>query len=444
MTKTVEELSREVLELTAQIEPLKKDATAYKALMSQPNFSGAERLPQSGWEPSDEEITVVSGRDDLSGPTLHRRAGYKTAMKSLMAKGYKPKSEFKSLGEFLKFGMENRSSKTAIENRVGDHFGGKSVMKAIQGLTTTDGAEGGFTIMPEFSHKILERVFTNNLWNQTDQYTVSGNRMTFLASAETSRANGSRAGGMQGYWVGEGQTMTKSTPKMREVNIQLGKICIVVYLTKEIMDDTSYALEQRVVKQAADEFRFLQGDALVNGVGSGGIPLGLMNSPHMLTISKESGQDAATINTYNIQKMYSRLFAPNLNSAKWLIHQDTQPQLNTMTLGLGLGQVPVYQPPGNMSAAPYGTLMGRAVEPTEFNATLGTTGDVILTDMGQILTISKGGIEQQVSMHVEFLTDQLAMRFTLRCGGRPWENTPLTPYKGSNTQSSAVCLETRS
>jgi len=69
---------------------------------------------------------------------------------------------------------------------------------------------------------------------------------------------------------------------------------------------------------------------------------------------------------------------------------------------------------------------------------------LMLVDMSQMLSIAKGGIEQAISMHVEFLTDQLALRFTMRLGAKPWENSAITPYKGSTLQSSNVALQTRS
>jgi HK97 family phage major capsid protein len=101
-------------------------------------------------------------------------------------------------------------------------------------------------------------------------------------------------------------------------------------------------------------------------------------------------------------------------------------------------------PPGGMSVNGYETLQGRPTLTTEFNATLGTQGDLIKADMGQILSISKGGIVQAVSVHLEFLTDQQALRFTMRLMARPWESSAITPYKGtSNTQSNFVTLDTR-
>lgn len=82
---------------------------------------------------------------------------------------------------------------------------------------------------------------------------------------------------------------------------------------------------------------------------------------------------------------------------------------------------------------------------TEFNATLGTQGDLVKADLGQIISISKGGIMSAASVHVEFLTDQLALRFIMRLNAQPWESSPITPYKGTaNTQSNFIALDSRS
>jgi hypothetical protein len=56
--------------------------------------------------------------------------------------------------------------------------------------------------------------------------------------------------------------------------------------------------------------------------------------------------------------MYARFYAPG-SGMSWLHNQDIEPQLFTMTLGIGAAGVVTYMPPGGMSGAPYGTLMGR-------------------------------------------------------------------------------------
>lgn len=390
------------------------------------------------FEETDETVTLRFGED----ADAIKRQSYKTQCREnsrlLRSSGYKPWGEFKSFADFCRTGLESHQSH-AFQDRSRKHFA------AVSGMSEGLGADGGYMVMPEFAGGIIDRVYANQLWGRTDNYSVTGNALTFLANAETSRATGSRHGGMRGYWMsGEGATLTASKPTLREVTLKLAKLGVVVYLTQELIDDGGAALQQYVARKASEEFQFMIGDALINGTGVGQ-PLGLLSYPSLVSVAKETGQVAATLAVENIVKMYSRFYAPNMGSSLWLHNQDIFPQLATMSLGLGAAGVATYLPPGGLSGSPYATLMGRPMQPTEFNATLGTQGDLVLADLGQTLSISKGGIAQAVSMHVQFLTDQLALRFVMRLNAGPWESAPITPYKGaSNTQSNFVALDTRS
>ncbi len=124
----------------------------------------------------------------------------------------------------------------------------------------------------------------------------------------------------------------------------------------------------------------------------------------------------------------------------WLINQDVNPDLGKLTLGIGTAGVAAYMPPGGLSVGPYMTIKGAPVVEVEWCETLGTSGDIILADWSQYVTISKGGMEAMQSMHLYFDSDQQAFRVTFRVGGEPWWATSLTPYKGTNTQSPFVVL----
>ena len=427
---TIEELTKQVSDLTGTV----------KSLADQPDYSGihhdSEGRVTGQWSESDESATIVSGRDDLSGPRASRRMKSHAAMRSLVRQGYRPWGEFKSLSDFVRSGFDGHQG-SSFRDRCKSHF------KAIQGMSEAIGSDGGFTVMPEFNHQIFEHVYSNDLVASTDNYTVGGNNMTFLANAETSRADGARHGGLRGYWTNEGQSITASKPTVREIQLKLQKLAVVVYLTDELISDSAQALEQFITRKASDEFNFMIGNALFNGDGVGK-PLGILNAPSLLAIAAEGGQSASTIVAANIIKAQNRFFAPYYGNANWYLNQDCMQQLMQLTLATGTysGQL-VYTPPTGLSASPYGALGGRPLKPIEFAGTLGSQGDITLADLSQVLSISKGGIAQAISMHVEFLTDQLALRFTMRMNAVPWENSPITPFRGTNTQSSFVCLAAR-
>lgn len=316
--------------------------------------------------------------------------------------------------------------------------------KAIQGMSESVGSDGGFAVFPEFSAGIMERMYTNNLLDRTDGYVVAGNTMIFHASAETSRANGSRAGGILSYMVPEGGAITKSKPTLRRVHLRLCKVAVLMYLTEELLADAR-ALEAYAMRQASAEIAFRIGEQLFSGVGGMGAPLGILNSPAFLAITPEPGQDPGTIVTQNLDKMYHRRLNVTGANYEWYCNQDCGPSLDNLDQKIGLGGYPLNRGPGypSIGPAPGQQYKGLPINQVEWCSSVGTVGDFVLADFGQVLSITKGGIVQSASPHVEFLTDQLAVKWTYRFDARPWDVTPITPFKGTNTQSPFLGIATR-
>ena len=350
-----------------------------------------------------------------------------------------PRAGFKHFGEFALAVKDACQPGKRPDDRLA------LMAKTASGLGENTGADGGFLVPTEFIQQILDRVYAvNNLLAMTDSYTVASNVIAFPRSAETSRATGSRWGGVRAYWRDEGEQNTAVFPTFGRLQLTLRKLFVMINASDELLSDSQgIALEQYLFRVASEEINFVVSDAILNGTGSGQ-PLGILNSACLVTTAKESSQSAATVVTNNIVKMWAAMFAPCRQNAVWLIHQDVEPQLYTMTIGTSGAQIVAYMPPGGLSANPYATLMGRPVIPVEWCATLGNVGDIILADLRQYVTATKGMIETALSIHLRFDYDESVFRFIFRIDGQPWWTAPLTPYKGSDVQSCFVALAARS
>ncbi len=348
---------------------------------------------------------------------------------------------FKSYSHFLH--EVRQSTPNAPSEFLRKAYSSDTIKKAATGMGELVGSDGGFLVPPQYSTKIFERVYSeNNLLAKTDQYTAAGNVMVFPRNNESSRATGSRWGGVRAYWVQEGSTGTASAPTFGQLRLQLNKLMCLARVTEELLKDSSTSLESYLTRVFALEIGFTANNALYRGTGAGQ-PLGILNAPCAVTVSKESGQSAATVIPLNIAKMWSRRFALGpTGSYVWLINQDVLPQLYLMTLGIGTAGVTTFMPPGGLSGAPYSTLMGAPILEVEFASTLGTVGDIALVDMSQVVSITQG-MQSMTSMHVYFTTDEQAFRTTFRLDAAPWQASALTPFQGTNTQSPIVLLQTR-
>lgn len=318
---------------------------------------------------------------------------------------------------------------------------------AASGVNQAIPSEGGFLVPPQFSSKIWDEMATDNddLLGMTDNYSIDGESLTMNANAETSRATGSRFGGVRGYWMNEADQITKSKPKWRAMRLEPQECGVLIYATDKSVRNSPIALGSYLDRAAREELKFLAGAAIFAGTGAGQ-PSGLMNSGSLITVNKETSQAAATINQLNISKMWARLHPRARAAAVWLLNVDCEPQLDTLnstvTNVAGTENVGGYA--NKVFDAEKRTLKGRPIVTTEYNETLGTKGDIVLVNLGWYATGTRStGVRSDTSMHLRFDYNETAFRFMYELDGQPWLADVLTPFKGANTLSWAIALQTR-
>ena len=342
---------------------------------------------------------------------------------------------FASLGSFLQAVKTSTLAAKrggAVDRRLLD-------IQAVTGAVEQTGADGGYRVQKDHAQDLMRPLFqTGVLAAKARHIPIGPNSNGWKTNVldETSRADSSRGAGVLAYWEPEATTATATRPKFKPMEMTLAKLLAFFYATDEELQD-----DVQLGAVAGDLFRAEMGfkvdDAIVRGTGAG-IPLGWLNAAATVSVSKETGQTAATIVAENIEKMYARMPASSLGNAEWFINVEIWPQLFQLAHAVGTGGVPVFVPAGGLSGSPFGTLLGRPITPIEHAAALGTVGDINLVDMSQYVLIEKGGPQEATSIHVEFLTDQQVFRWVLRTNGQPYQSAPLTPYKGSATAMNEV------
>ena len=193
------------------------------------------------------------------------------------------RSNFASMGEFLQAVMRAGTPGGIVDPRLST--------RAATGLNETIPSDGGFLVESQMSNQILKNVWDSGMiLPRVSKITLSGNKngMKMNGLDETSRVDGSRAGGIRAYWAAEAAEKTGSKPKFRQIELSLNKLIGLCYATDELMEDAN-ALAQTIEMGFRDEFDFKITDAIINGSGAGQ-PLGVLNSGCVVSVSKESGQ----------------------------------------------------------------------------------------------------------------------------------------------------------
>jgi HK97 family phage major capsid protein len=323
---------------------------------------------------------------------------------------------FKSAGDFFKQVRIAELSPSQTDKRL-------LPLKAAAGANETVPSDGGFLVPQETAAGILEKMWgTGTVLSRFNPVPVSGNNMAFNIVDETSRADGSRGGGILGYWLAEAGTKTDTKTKFRQLQLKLKKVAALAYATDELLEDQT-ALEAWLSINVPRELTFQTEAAIINGNGVGK-PLGILQSPAFYTIER---QTAGSIDGVDLGNMWAHRYL-GANDYVWFISSTIFPKLMNMTIG----QVPAYMPPGGLSGSPYGTILGRPVVETEYNPSLSVAGDILLAAPSQYQMISKGGVKSASSIHVKFVTDETAFRFVYRVDGAPTWNDKVSSYYASS------------
>lgn len=355
---------------------------------------------------------------------------------------------FRSLGHFAwsiaNQGQNGQGGSESARKALGEWDGLQRKMvafmmerKAPQGMFEMSDPDGGLLVPPQFSNQIYQRmVETNDILQRINPIPMTSNVLKLRAVAEDSRVDGSRGGGILGYWEGEADQYVKSKTKFRPIELNLHKLIVFTYITEELLNDSDVAIDAFIGNLAAREINFKLNDGIVNGIGSG-MPSGILASGSLITVAAVTGQGAGTFTYANVLAMYSRIVAGQRGSLVWLYNQDVEPQLFAMYQATGTAAgVLIFTPnsPGKFN------LMGSPTVVVEQAQTLGTAGDVIAFATDGYICGTKGGVQSFMSMHLRFDYDEFAYKWRFRFDGQMWDDKPLTPFKGTKTVSSVAVL----
>ncbi len=307
-------------------------------------------------------------------------------------------------------------------------------------------SQGGFLCPPTFTDRIISKAYaTGEILRRTTDLEVGAYGKVFTPTMdESSRADGSRFGGMRVYRVDEGGALTGSLPKVAGQIRELHKLLGACYVTDEMVEDAPL-LVPYLERVASLALAYRAEDDVVNG-NRAGQALGLLNSGCKIVVDKAENQTAATVWGPNIKAMVARLWGPSFKSAVWLFNQELLDDLSSLSdagqwgsESTSTGDAPPlwdWGVPGG-----YPRLAGRPAIPCEYCAAPGTSGDLVLTDLSEYGVALKAKF--QVSTHVRFLANESVFVFGWRFDGAPPWASALTPDNGTDTLSPIVTLADR-
>jgi HK97 family phage major capsid protein len=307
-------------------------------------------------------------------------------------------------------------------------------------------SDGGFLIQNEFSHDIVKRVYdTGQILSRCLTFPLTQphtNGLTLPSFDETSRANGSRLGGVTAAWANESDSIVPSKGKFKVSNLTVNKLIAAIYCTDELLSDSN-AVANWLTYALSEEIRFKAELAICQGSGAGQ-PVGIINSDATIIAPVQVGQGSGTFISANAYTMLAALWTPSLTSAIWIYNQALLPYLSTLHTSVGTS--------GSESkewvwagADGVNRLVGIPAFASEYCSMPGVVGDICLVDFSRYVIAMRSTIEGALSLHVRFLTQEQTYRATWRMTGSPLDAQPVTPLNafGGTVTSPYVTLAAR-
>lgn len=249
------------------------------------------------------------------------------------------------------------------------------------------------------------------------------------------------SGGLRVYRHSETAAATASRAQTEQLTFTAEDLMGLAYATENQIADSPSSFIAFVADGFKDEFDRKVLREKLRGVGAAGEYTGVMNAPALITVAKETGQAPDTIVKENIDKMESRLWAPDASDRVcYMANKTALPQLSSLVQTIGVGGVQV--PYLTMDASGQRRLNGRLIFFTEVCRAIGDLGDIVLVNWAEFIEGTYQPMQQAESIHVRFANNERAYKFWVRNCGKSWWSSVLTPENGQ-TMSPMVTLAAR-
>jgi len=228
-------------------------------------------------------------------------------------------------------------------------------------------------------------------------------------------------GGFTASWTEEAGTSTEASPKVREIDLKAKKLVGLIKYSAELYSD-SQGGQDAIVALCGKGLGWYRLKAWLTGSGSGE-PQGVQNAACLVSIDKETGQNADTIMFENILAIMAQFYMPGFTNSVWVTNPSCIPQLLSMSLSVGTGGAPI-QPAMVPDANGNFILMTRPVIFSEFAPTLGDANDIMLCDFSQYAIGLTEDMRYDQSIHASFTSDEIYSRIITRVDGSAlWDST---------------------
>ncbi|HML23509.1 MAG TPA: phage major capsid protein [Aggregatilinea sp.] len=246
-------------------------------------------------------------------------------------------------------------------------------------------------------------------------------------------------GGLQFYWQEEASEATESDPKFKEVTLTAREMIGYTRAPNSLIDDAAISLGDFLSGPMgfAGGVAWMEDDAFINGSGAGQ-PLGVLNSPCLVSVARESKTGKVTFT--DLARLRAAFLATG-GKGVWVLSQGLMDEIITLNGPTGN---PSYIWTPNAATGLPGTLLGLPVMWTEKTPAPGQPGDALLANFAFYLVGDRQATTIDSTQYDQWKYNKTSWRVVHRVDGQPWLSSPLTLKDGVTQISPFVRLSSKS
>lgn len=343
---------------------------------------------------------------------------------------------FKNWGEYLE-AIWYQSVEGIKDPRLTKYREDRKEGHQTKDLTGAVGSSGGFLIptqfLPQLQAMQAEDTIIRGAGATVIRMTSRSVQLPVLDQTGTTAGFPHWYGGMRFYWTEEGAEKTETEPEFKLVTLVAKKLTGITNASDELVEDSAISLADFLTGPMgfAGGVAWMEDYAFIRGVG-GGQPLGILNSPCLLTPARAAAGAIGYVDVINMLEQ----FLPS-GKGQWVVTQSGMSNLIQMAGPAGNPSY-VWQP--NARDGVPGFLLGMPVRFSEKVPVIGTTGDILLMDPRYYLIGDRQRTTIESTKFHKWAFDKTSWRVVHRVDGQPWLSAPITYEDGATQISPFVAL----
>ena len=282
-------------------------------------------------------------------------------------------------------------------------------------LSETVDTAGGYTVPEEFRAIMLMYDMEETLvWSRATVWPMVGEKVSFpklMQNPDVQDQNFDHFAGVSFEWTEEGGEKAETQPEFGLVEMIVHELAGYTELTNTLLDDSVLNLMNYLTRIFRAAWYWYTDKEFIQGTG-GKKPLGIINDPNILTVSRAT---ASNIEVADVLNMEARLPAMFDATSVWFINKTGRANLRGQTVSAQSKELVLSENYADISRGYDMTILGRPAFLADGKIpALGTTGDLILGSWGYYYIGFRQDFSMDSSRHYRFRHN----RTSLRCSGR--------------------------